>query len=436
MIYLRQLADRVRHRLLLVPVALVVFSVLLSQGMLAVDRRVDGDSLPSVLLTTVDSGRSILTAIAGGLISSVTLLLSMMLVAVQLASSQFSPRTVRNWIGDRTQQIAIGVVLGTAVFCLLILRETRSFGEGEGLTPHLSVLLALVLGVTSLIAVVRSVDHLTNQLRIGSVASGIMNETVRLIDQEKRLRTTENPGLTPAGRPSESNRPVDPPEGAQAIEAATSGWVQQIDQEVLFKAIPKGSTVYVPVSLGSFVPAHTPLAWVWPKIDADNDADAIRNSFALGDGRTLQQDIGFGIVQLVDIALRALSPGVNDPNTANDIIVHLGVVMLAVWDTPVGVTVREEDDRSMIRQDLDHADYLQAAFGSIRRYGASDPDVCSTLLRVLGSLRSETIRRGFDGPLEPISELAAQVLAAVEGAGLAEHDEAAVRALALAIIDA
>ena len=178
MVRIRQLLDQIRHRLLFLPVLFVIGAVVLSQLMLRLDDRLGDDDVPDFLRTTVDSARSILTAIAGGLITSITLLLSMMLVAVQLASSQFSPRTLRNWIGDRSQQAAIGFVLGTTVYCLLILRATRTFEDGDPLTPNASVLVAMVLGIGSLVAVVRSVDQLTNRLRIGSVASRILDDTV------------------------------------------------------------------------------------------------------------------------------------------------------------------------------------------------------------------------------------------------------------------
>jgi len=402
----------------------------LSQVMLAIDRWVDAEKIPRILITTVDSGRSILTALAGGLITSVTLLLSMMLVAVQLASSQFSPRTVRNWIDDRTQQTAIGLVLGTTIYCLLILRETRSFGDGDQLTPHLSILLALLLGVLSLIAVVRSVDLLTNRLRVGSVASGIMNETLAVVEVERQLRAVENPATSPAGRPAAAERVIDRPPDAVAVTAATSGWIQQIDETALFNAIPEGSTVHVVAALGSFVIADTPVLWLWPPPPSNECLREMQRTIAVGDARTLQQDIGFGIMQMVDIALRALSPGVNDPNTANDLTMHLGVVILALWDMPISPTTRSEKGRSMIRHDLDHADYLRAAFDPIRRYGSGDPEVCSTLIRVLATLHSETKRRELRGPLKPIEDLVERVIEAVDHSDLSEYDKQVVRQLA------
>jgi len=427
---IRQLLDQLRHRLVVVPIAFVILSMALSQLMVSIDRSLGEDRTPDVLLTSADSGRAILTAIAGGLITSITLLLSMMLVTVQIASGQFSPRTVRNWLGDRSQQAAVGLVLGSAVYSLLVLRQVRSIEEGGAFVPHLSIMLAVALGVLSLVAVVRSVDHLTNRLRIGSIASDIVADSLRVIDRRQKLWAAENPAITPASGVVERAQTVDPPPDATPVTARESGWIQQVDQDALFKSIPEGATAYLQASIGSFVIVDTPLLWVWNAPLPDEACDAMNAAIAIGDARTMQQGVGFGILQMTDIAMRALSPGVNDPNTANDMIMHLGAVLLKVWDTPVGATVQSEDERSLIRHDLSHADYLQAAFDPIRRHGAGDPSVSGTLLRALVTLHTETIRRDLQGPLEPIEELAERIVESVERSELCTFDKNAVRAIA------
>lgn len=430
MVRFRQLIDRVQHRLLYVPLVMVGLSMVLSQLMMFIDRQLGDDRLPEVLQTTVDGGRAILSSIAGGLISSVTLLLSLMLVAVQLASSQFSPRSLRDWIGDRTQQLVIGVVLGTTVYCLLVLRETRSFGEGEAFTPHLSVILAVGLGIASLIAVVRSVDHLTDSLRIGSVASRIRNDTVALIKRADKVDATENPSMVPAWQPTSTEQPVGIPKDASAIVAPDSGWVQYIDGDAILKAAPEGSTAYISVSVGSFTMPHAPMVWLWPPPEPNHECfDKIRSAIALGDTRTMQQDIGYGILQMVDIGLRALSPGINDPNTANEIIVHLGVIMLALWERETSPMIRKEDGRSLVTYDLHHADYLHAGFDQLRRYGGGDPEVAATIIRTMAGLHSETRRRDLPGPLEPLEEVMRQTLEKVDASDLSNGDKQLVRDL-------
>ena len=406
MVRLRQLLDQVRHRLAFIPVLFSIGAVVLAQIMLAIDDALADDGLPQSLQTTVDSGRAILTAIAGGLISSITLLLSLTMVAVQLASSQFSPRTVRNWIGDRTQQRSIGVVLGTTVYCLLVLRETRSFSEGEALTPHVSVIVAVVLGLISLIAVVRSVDHLTDKMRVGSVAANIAAETIELIRQSAEVEASATVG----GPVPKLKAELEPAADAVAVEAAQTGWIQQIDTQTLLNSPPSGSTIHATSAVGDFVPARAPLAWVSPPPD-DECLDQMRGGFALGDSRTMQSDVGFGVLQMVDIALRALSPGLNDPNTANDMIVHLGAVLLALWEQPEAATVIEHDGSRLISRRFDHRDHLEAAIEPIRHHSVDEPLVTTTILRTLRQLESETKRRELPGPIEPIREMIGRVIA-------------------------
>ena len=426
MVRFRQLADLVRHRLLFVPLLFVFGAIVLSQAMLTLDEQFDNGSLPRTLETTVDSGGSILSSIAGGLISAVTLLLSLMLVTVQLASSQFSPRTLRNWLGDRTLQVTIGLTLGTTVYCLLILRATKTFKDGATLTPSLSVILAVVLGVGSLIAVVRSVDHLTDRLRVGSVADRLMTETIGLIEHHERLGGM----AAPPGSPVLPQVDVDAPDDALIIEARKSGWIQQVSDDAILRATPDGATTNVVATVGAFVLERAPLAWVWPAPpDRESCEDKVHSAIAIGDTRTMQQDIGFGILQLVDIALRALSPGVNDPNTAKDIVVHLGPVMLALWEREMPDSTRQDHDSTVYRRHLEHGDYLHASYDQIRRYGSGDAEVAATVITALQSLRAEVVRRSLPGPLEPIDEVVSEMLAAVERSDLMGGDKAAIRSL-------
>lgn len=415
MVRLRQAIHDFANGLLFIPLAFVLAAVVVSQAMTAVDGLFEDAAIPTSLTTSVDGARSILSAIAGGLISSVTLLLSLVLVAVQLASSQFSPRTLRGWTSNRTQQVAIGLVLGTAVYCLLVLRETRTLSDDLALAPHLSVLLAVTLGVLSLIAVLRSVDQLTNSLRIGSVAQSITDETVDAIHKRAEGLLLQRPGQQVAVPPSADLTAPAPSDDGLAIPAPRSGWVQQIDEDRLLEAIPDGSVIRLVAPVGVFVMKDSPLAWVCP-IPEDQEVrerclDKSSGAYALGNERTLQTDVGYGILQLTDIALRALSPGVNDPNTANDIIVNLGVVLLTIWEYPLESSTREVDDRTLIRQTITHGEFLERAFDPIRRHGADNASVVATMLTTLATLRAETQRRNLPGPTGPIDDTVDRVLA-------------------------
>jgi uncharacterized membrane protein len=418
LVRLRQLADQIRHRLSFVPILYVLAAIALVQLLLLVDRELTEESMPTWFETTVESARSVFSAMAGGLITSITLLLSMMLVAIQLASTQFSPRTMRDWLSDRTMQHAIGLVLGTTVFCLLALRSTRDFAEDEtAIVPHLTVLVAVALGVVSLVAVVRSVDHLTHSVRVGAVAERVAAETIDVVDRTgESLPVGQAPGALPSTQPSAVLTPQTAiPDDALAIESPTAGWIQQLDADALLDALPDGSTAIVTVSIGGFVPERAPLVWISPPPAADDTCrSAVLDAFAIGDGRTMQQDVEFGLVQLTDIAVRALSPGVNDPTTAEDVIVHIGGVLIAIWSHEEPSGVRTKNGCRAVMPQATHESYLSRSTGPIRRYGAGDPLVLSTLLRTLLQVRSEVERRGLPGPLHPLDEAIAATIAAAE----------------------
>lgn len=402
----RQFLDGLRHSLSFVPGLYVIGAIVVVQITLFIDRQIGDDTLPVILTTTVDSSRAVLGALAGGLITSITLLLSMMLITIQLASAQFSPRTLRDWLGNRLMQHTVGLALGTTVFSLLALRAARTFGEGTDstdITPHVSVLVALALGVVALFGVVRSVDHVTHSVRIGSVSRRIANETITVVEARDELDAGQRPATTPA-LGVEADALADVPESAGPVESSHAGWIQQIDEDAILAALPAGSTGYVHAQLGAFVPRSAPLIWVDPAPDDDVCAQ-LRDAFATGDSRTMQQDVSFGLVQLTDIAVRALSPGVNDPSTATDIIVQLGNVMLSIWSQGETASERVDDDRTLVWHRVAHAEHLRRAFDPIRRYGASDPHVMTSLVRELRMLRSEARRRDLPGPTEPIDQM-------------------------------
>jgi uncharacterized membrane protein len=408
---LRQLVDQVRHRLSFVPMLYVVGAIALSAVMLWIDRGLSDDQLPELLRTSVPSARSVFTAIAGGLITSFTLLLSMMLVAVQLASSQFSPRSLRGWLGNRTVQHAVGLALGTTVFCLLALRSARDVGGNDPpVIPHLSVLVAVTLGVASLVAVVRTVDHVTNSLRVGSVVNRLAGETMHALHSGTRKGTTVSSTTAPAPASATTH-----PAGSTPIEAPTAGWIQQIDERSILGTLAPGATAWVAVPLGAFAPARSPLLWVHPALGDDDGATArqLANAFAIGDTRTMQQDVGFGLVQLTDIAVRALSPGVNDPSTAIDVIAQLSDILLGLWSrAPVAPTC-STDDRTVVRYNVSHGEHLDRIVRSLCRYGSADTDVLEALQSALLTVRNEVLRRGLPGPLEPLDEALGTVQAEI-----------------------
>lgn len=408
----RQVLLDATNRLLFRPAVFTVVGAIAAMVLVAVDRTVvDGDHLPRVLQTSVDSSRVVLGTIATGLIAAYTLMLSLLLVAVQLASTQLSPRTLRNFLGDRTLQRAIGLVLGTIVFCLLVLYRTQDFGEGDSFEPNVSVVVAILLAFGSLVGVLRGVDHIADSMRVGAISQALMAETLGLIHRIEDDEPIDRPDLAPIVQPGLDGRP---PPGALVVESRKAGWIQRIEVHDLLRDCPDGASIHVPVTAGSFVMSSAPLAWVTPGPGDEEERQRLRRelqeAFAIGDSRTMVQDLGFGILRLVDIALRALSPSLNDENTAKDVIAHLGQVVLAVFAEEERAGVHREGDREVRVAALSHEAYLFAAFDQIRTAAPEHPQVSAVLLRTLLSIRDEVDRRSLPAHREPIDDLVVEIL--------------------------
>ena len=420
---LRRYSDRFRQSLFFLPAIFVLGSIVLGFTTVAIDRTLEEGDLPSYLSTTVDNARSILSTVAGGTIGSASVVFSLTLVAVQLASSQFSPRVVRGFLGDRFQQTVMGIVVGTFTYSLVVLRvvqEPLDTSNSDPFLPQTSIAVAIVLAVASLLAVLASIDHTAKSLRVGSLLDEIAAETVAVIEARfLRLDNDENddqaePPLqldAPSVVPASPRHPVEPgsrpnqpdvPDDALFLRSKRSGWVTQISIEGILDAIPAGSTLLLQTAVGTYLIPGALVASLWPVDDDDRDRieASLRDTVEVSDARTLQQDVSFGILQLVDIAVRALSPGVNDPNTANEAIVRIGMVLSALLQRDLESSSLTADDKTIVRSlDLTAGDYIDAAIEPIRRYARTEPVVLQTLIRTLDTVR-DTAQSQCEEPID------------------------------------
>ena len=414
---LEALKNTLSESLFFVPFVMVATCLVLSQITVLIDRQIAPDVLPEWFQSTVDSSRAILSAVAGGTITAASIVFSLTLVAVQLAASQFSPRVLRGFLGDRFQQVVMGTVVGTFSYSLFVLREVEGAGEsGKGaFLPQVSIAVALVFAVLSLIAILASIDHTAKGLRVGSVADNILATTVGIIDRLFVKRgddasdheaaddavVVDAPDRSPAPRTLSSEKPhSEPPDDACVVLAPRTGWIVGVETEPLAGAVPEGTSILISAAVGTYVVEGTPLITVWPPSpDLVDDLEAdLASILRIGNVRTMQQDVGFGIVQLVDIAVRALSPGVNDPNTANEVIVRLGAILTNLYRCELPPRRASVDGRWVIRPDEpDYDAYVDLAIEPIRRFARLDPRVLEVLVRTLVGVRDDA-RRRFEEP--------------------------------------
>jgi uncharacterized membrane protein len=412
-VHLQKLVDRFQESLFLLPALYVVGAIVLAQLMLALDASLGSAGEPEFLRTTVSNARALLATIAGAVITVTALTLGLVVIALQLASSQFSPRVLRSFYRSHFQQSVIGFTLGTFTYCLLVLRVVRAPLEqgGEAVIPSLSVAMAVVLGVAAVLTILAYVNYIGHAMRVGNLIEQIAHETVACIHQLPLHQV--------GGVPQYNTQEPLPGGSGSVVRANRSGWVQQAPSQALLAAIPANSVVRLDVRVGVFVPADRPLCTVWPVPEDSTRVEALlREAIQLGPARTMQEDLAFGIRQLSDIALRALSPAVNDPTTAYEVIVHLGAILseLLLRDLPP-IIISDQEGRWLVRpQEFTHADYVNRAFDQIRQAGVSQTAVAITLLATLGMVTSVVQTTDLADRVVPLQKQANLILAGCKAA--------------------
>lgn len=396
-------ADALRQSLFAIPGACLLVGGILAEVMIRLDREGVGSWIPEQYETSAESARVVLGAIATGTITMVTLVLTLTLVAIQLAAGQLSPRTIVNFLSDRFQQVTVGVVLGTATYSVLALRSLRVAVEGAvDRPPDLTVLTALLLIVISLVMLVSSVDRTAKRLAVGTLVNDVATETCELIERKHQAGgdgiDKELPGQLLATAPSDDWEPET------AVSADRPGWVQYIDEDALIGALPEGSHVRLLHPVGTFVLSEMDLVEIRGADIDDDQAHDIRAAIVIGDHRTMQQDVSYGLTRLTDIGLRALSPGVNDPNTAREVALRIGQVVLTLQAHELPTADREAEGRRITRVgERSHDDFVRDGFDQLRRAARDDLATLSTIHRTLSVIASETERRELPGSLDEVN---------------------------------
>jgi uncharacterized membrane protein len=385
---LRALREKLRESLLFLPALMLVASGALALWLARVDEAHQRRPLPWTFSFAPDTASTLLGTIAGATITTAGVVFSLLVVSLQLASGQFSPRVLRGFWRDQFGQVLVGLLLSTFAFCVLALARLNPQAKRA---PGLTVMFALLLALASVVFIVVYLDRISRQQYVGRIMARVVDETLRLVAE---LPYGPHVGMR-VGEPV----PV-PDVGALGtpliVRSPGNGWVQQISRRAVIAAVPVGSVVRLETRVGGYLVRGAPLATVWPPADTPVATELIREAVILGIARTMQQDIAFGLRQLNDIALRALSPAVNDPTTAIEVALRVGSIMrpLVLAELPAQ-SVRDQAGRILLTPfDLDHTEYLQHAFDQLRLYAAAHPQVLVALARTMRMLRGACVLVG------------------------------------------
>lgn len=413
----RSLQDRIRSSLFVVPMVFVFGGVVLGELMLVADGRVDG--IPMGLTATVDSARSVLSVVAGATLAFAGIAFSVSLLLISLASSQFSPRVVNGLFRDPFNTRVMGFVVGTFTYCLVVLRAVRGpFEEGGTVViPSISILLAVVLGIASVLSIIAFIDHAAHAMDVSKILHRVTNDSIERIRAE--WPETSAPDVA-----------IDSPLGdGFSILLDRQGWIQHIENSDLLEGLEQGSCMRVETSPGRYAIPGTPLATVWPEpADPELATERALQAIVVGETRTMRQDVSFGVRQLVDVALKALSPGINDPTTAQDAMFHLGAVLREILARSAPPRVIEGSEGRVLHlpEEPVQAELIDLAFDEVRIASAAQPTVSIYLLEVLHLLAASLDARDVESGAR-LRRQADLVLEVSERADLTLFDHERVR---------
>jgi uncharacterized membrane protein len=419
--------DRLRGSLFPVPVAFVVAGALLGEVLVSLDRHLteQGRTLSFVPDATADSARAVLSTVATATIGIAGIAFSISLLIIQLASSQYSPRIVHSLFRDPFTKRVMGVVLGTFTYCLVVMGSVHNPGElgADAVVPNLSVGVALALGLLSVLATVGFIDHSAHSMDVSKLLHRVATEALESAEQ-----SWPAPGVAVADL--EEDEPAEP---GYTVTFDRNGWIQRVDSQALLDVIPAHGTVRLESAVGRYALAGRTMVVVWPVPPEAEQAGveaAVRAAVHVGSTRTMHQDPAFGVRQLVDVALKALSPGINDPTTAQDAIFHVAAVLrdLLERESP-SRTRRGAEGRRLLRHELpDHEEIVGLAFDELRPVSANQPTVCIYLLEAIHVLGDSPAVSASPERMALLRTQAELVLEACEAAEPARHDRDRVRA--------
>lgn len=372
------------------PALMTAMALILSTLTIQLDHQLFGNGrmqLPWLFQGGSEGARGVLSAIAGTMMTVATTAFSVTLVALQLGSSQFSPRILRNFTGDVGNQTVLGMFIATFAYSLSVLRTVRSSTEDYGgFVPTISVTIALLMAFASVGSLIFFFHHATRTIQASVVidrtfndASNLMKRELRKLDQSERRLLQEVPSI-----PEDLHR-------TWIVKSNRAGYLQDSNLGALTRIASEQNAVFqVHPQVGDYINPDARLVTIWRATDAEDEigedlADRVRSAFELGLERTLELDVLFGLQQLTDIALLAISPGTNDPSTAITAIDRIGTAVVIAEDLSGAVVAMADNhgDIRVLHPTAPFADILGLPFDQIRPFAMGDPNVVIHVLRTL-----------------------------------------------------
>lgn len=424
---LRDVWERLRASLWFLPTLIVASGIVGAVFLIELDavfkRELLTERWPRVFGAGAEGSRGLLSSIAGSMITVAGVTFSITVVALTLASSQYTSRILGNFMRDRANQTVLGVFLGVFAYCLVVLRTIRGGDEGV-FVPALAVFVALLLAFVAIGFLIFFIHHIAASIQATSIIETTARETIAAVE---RLFPTD------VGTPAKS-RDVNVRQLREnastwmSIPAAATGYIQSVDADTLFDLARRREVVVrMERGIGEFIIEGMPLVSVSPSLaQGDKLIETFNDAYAIGKQRTVHQDAAYGIRQLVDVALKALSPGVNDTTTAINCIDYLGAVLARLIEREIDQPYRSEGETlRLVTRGPTFEGLLGEAFDQIRQNSEANVAALMRLLEILGLLlgRTEDVyrRRALLQHADLVSDISKRSVASA-------HDRSAIQA--------
>lgn len=386
--------DEIRTGFWFVPMLMLALAAGLALVLLYVDRRLDPGtelSLSWGYSGGPEGARSLLSTIAGSMITAASVTFSLASVALSIASQQYGSRVLRNFMRDRITQIVLGTFVATFIYSVLVVRTIRGSDVSGGFVPAISVTVAIALSLASLVLLIYFIHHVSASIQASHI--------IRVIAENLE-------GAIPKLYPSETGEPFEDNAALAIMEEKVgltlvlkkSGYLQTIDLDTLMEEARKHDFIAkLLVKPGDHLLVGTPIGEIWGTAELTAESTkAFLKAFYIDRERTPAQDIRYQFQQLTDVIVRALSPGINDPFTAINGIDELAAALL-LFTTRAQVREHRQDCDGRLRlivPTASTAGILRDTVGHIGIYGASDHFVMDALRRVLTSVLPHLYRSG------------------------------------------
>jgi uncharacterized membrane protein len=376
-----------RDALWFLPTISAMVGIALAIGLVYLDDRLDerlelrSIRSPWLFGAGTDGARGVLTSIAGSVMTVLGTAFSITIVGLQLASSQFTPRVLRQFTGDRINQAVLAAYIGTFTYCLLVLRTIQdSTDDRPSFVPVISVTVAIVLALVCIFMLILFIHHMSQQMQVSYILHRAADDALGLVDSYFREDAEHTPHST--------QRDYARGQGHDVLSNSV-GYLQHYDFEhLLSTATSNDLTIRMLVPMGAYLNQGQTIARIWTASDAEVDIDAagraVRAAFVTGSERTLNADLPLGVRQVADIALKALSPGINDPTTATLAMDRLSDILIAAGQKSPPERILYVGDRpAVFLPRIGFNELTNIAFTQVRHYGKADLVVMLHLVRTI-----------------------------------------------------